>query len=270
MWPFDIPTPLHKYGDENLIQSLINENLMFSKPSDLNDPFEFLPSLKAWSQIEHGMTVFTVAPHAVCSFENEDTPDFALSKAVDFWRSTLEKNWFITSLTTKSKDPRMWSQYGGNHTGLKLTFNLTHPHMASHAKELMLPVKYDRPSRYAIAHYVHEPQTPENLAKALMEITTTKGPSWSHEEEYRWFLRDNPEDPTTSPNKRLINGKMRAFISLPHSCITKVTLGYSSSNSLHKALIEVRKLTGAKWAVVKAKLSLDSFEFDEEVIISAE
>lgn len=266
MWPFDIPTPIHKYGDENLIHSLMDDNLMFSKPSDLNDPFEFLPSLKAWSQKEHDKTVFVVAPHAVCSFENADTPDFALSTAVDFWRSSLEKNWFITSLTTKSKDPRMWSQYGGNHTGLKLTFDLTHPVLATYAKEFILPVTYDRPGRIDIVEYVQEPQTPGQLAKALKEITTTKGPAWSHEEEYRWFLRDDPENPTTSPEKHLIGGKMRAFISLPHSCIIQVTLGYSSSTSLRKALIEVRKLKGAKWTIAKAKLSLDSFEFDEEII----
>jgi hypothetical protein len=265
MWPFDIPTPIHKYGDENLIHSLTDENLMFSKPSDLNDPFEFLPSLKWLCHRNENGIQFCLGEDQFFESKDENFPGEIVTFSAQDWREKIERDWFVTSLTTKPKDPRMWAQYAKNHTGLCLTLNLNHPDWANrNPKESIYRVTNDSPLRVDIS--VLSDTMNSHTGELIKKITSTKGRSWEHEEEYRWLLRDDPSSPLAPKEKRLIDGKLRAFIPLPPSCISKVTLGYRSSTSLQKAIIEVRKLKGANWTISKAKLSLDSFEFDEEVI----
>lgn len=265
MWPFDIPTPIHKYGDENLIQSLTDENLMFSKPSDLNDPFEFLPSLKWLCHRNENGIQFSLGEDQFFESKDENLPGEIVTFSAQDWREKIERDWFVTSLTTKSKDPRMWDQYGGKHTGLCLTFDLNHPDWASlQPKDSINRVKYDSPFRADISVLINTMNSPNG--ELIRKVTNTKGPAWSHEEEYRWLLRDDPSSPLAPKEKRLIDGKLRAFISLPPSCISKVTLGYRSNDALLNSVIEVRQLKGANWTIAKAKLSLDSFEFDEEII----
>jgi hypothetical protein len=257
-----IPDILHKYGDENLLYSLANENLMFSMPSDCNDPFEFLPSLKELCKTNEDRRIFTLSEtQHFLSKAGEHTPGFVLTEAAQKWRSTIEQDWFITSFTKKDGDPRMWAQYGGNHKGLQLTLDFSHHELATH-KSMLHPVSYCHRTRHEIFNLGELPK----LSDALKFTATTKGPAWSHEEEVRWLLRDQDSNPLRPNEKRIIDGKMRAFITLPHACISKVTLGYYSSNALRNAVIETRKLKGAKWQVSKAKLSLDSFEFEEEPI----
>jgi nitrogen fixation protein FixH len=127
---------------------------------------------------------------------------------------------------------------------------------------MMRPVDYSKKKRVNVSDFKHL-QSEKAKGNRLKQVATQKGKDWVHEEEVRWFLRDDPAKPVT---KRIVRGRMRAFILLPHSCIKRVTVGYRSPQSLVRTVLELRKMHKAKWEVARATLSLNSFQFDEELV----
>jgi len=254
-----IPDILFKYVTaEGGLATLIGEHVsvMFSKPSDLNDPFEFLPSLDGLS-FEH---------HELKSFEHLESP--FLSATADDLRQQIELHWFVTSFSRARRNVRMWAQYGEHHHGICLAFDLSKlPHCLE--KQMMRPVDYDQRERVDVSSFCS--LSPEERGDLLKRVATQKGQDWKHEEEVRWFLRDEDghqaKEPQQSYSKGLIDGKMRVFLKMPHSCIEQVTVGYLSDPSLLRSVLELRKMHKAHWKVAKATLSLKSFQFEEIPII---
>ncbi|MCX6851678.1 MAG: hypothetical protein NTY98_22480 [Verrucomicrobia bacterium] len=131
-----IPDTLFKYVNaEGGLATLKDAtvSVMFSKPSDLNDPFEFLPSLDGLSCDPAALTLD--CRHLVSPL---------LSANADYLRQEVELHWFVTSLTSADRNVRMWAQYAMNHTGIKFTFNLAE--LAIH-KDMIVWVDYSQPYR---------------------------------------------------------------------------------------------------------------------------
>jgi hypothetical protein len=132
-------------------------------------------------------------------------------------------------------------------------------------------VNYDLPERIDIRDLVVE-ASEEHKGELLKRVATQKGRDWEHEEEVRWFLRDDDRDrPDKQPfEKKVVDGKMRAFMKLPHDCIKRVTVGYRSPPSLLRTVLELRKIHKATWEVARTVLSLNSFRFEEEQVPCSE
>ena len=259
-----IPDVLFKYCDAGAIAALDGEQtqMMFSKPADLNDPFEFLPDLE-WLFNLQARKLLELGFESVGLPQDTWAPSFLISELAKDWKREISLHWFVTSFTSADHNVRMWAQYGGNHTGIKLTLNLARDPLLSE-KSKMGWVDYKQPKRADISRMTNRDLTAEDKADLLKQVATQKGKDWDHEEEIRWFLRDEG-----SPNhisKRLLNGKMKAFFSLPHSCIQRVTVGYQSDESLLNSILEIKKKYQATWQVAKAKLSLNSFQFEDELV----
>jgi hypothetical protein len=116
------------------------------------------------------------------------------------------------------------------------------------------------------------PLSEKQRGNLLQRIATRKGRDWEHEEEVRWFLRDDDRaDGGDQPfEKKVVDGKMRAFMKFPHACIKRVSVGYRSPPSLLRTVLEIRKMHQATWEVARTVLSQNSFCFDEELILSSE
>lgn len=254
-----IPDTLFKYvnaegGLATLKDSTVS--IMFSKPSDLNDPFEFLPSLDGLPCDPAALTLdcrYLVSPF--------------LSATADYMRQEVELHWFVTSLTSADRNVRMWAQYAVNHTGIKFTFNLAE---IAIQKDMMERVDYSQPHRTDIRALTEPNATKDDKGTLLKQLATQKGCDWEHEKEIRWFLRDEGGDQVDSHkqsySKGLVDGKMRAFMKLPHSCIKRVTVGYLSHPSLLRSVLELRKMHRATWEIARSRLSLNSFQFDEDLV----
>ncbi len=254
--PSSIPDILFKYVNaEGGLATLKDAtvSVMFSKPSDLNDPFEFLPSLDGLSCDPDELT--RECRHLASSL---------LSANADYLRQEIELHWFVTSLTNADRNVRMWAQYAKDHTGIKLTFNFADNAIQ---KDMMEWVDYSKPSRADIRRLK---TTKDDKGALLKQLATQKGCDWEHEKEVRWFLRDEVGDRIDSEkqsySKGLVDGKMRAFMKLPHSCIKRVTVGYLSHPSLIRSVLELRKMHRATWEIARSRLSLNSFQFDEDLV----
>lgn len=232
-------------------------SVMFSKPSALNDPFEFLPSL----------ATFCFRPDEKPS-KHKNLASFNLSKSGKYLREGIEKHWFVTSLTKTDRNVRMWDQYGGNHTGIKFTFDLASD-LREQKLNWMRKVTYSATRRIDISRLANNPSfSGRQNGRLLQRIATRKGRDWEHEEEVGWFLRDDHRPSTDKQlfEKKLVDGKMRAFLKLPHECIKQVTIGYLSPPELLPKVLELRNKYQAPWEVARTVLSLNSFRFDEELI----
>jgi len=248
-----IPNLLFKYlGKEGGIKTLENLTLMFSNPADLNDPFEFLPRLELSPQ----------------SRDDERT-----SKAKDHVRD-YGCNSFIFCMTDKEHNVRMWDHYGDKHQGLmiQLDFGTT---LAEH-RGWILRVHYDSEVRF---DPLDKSLKKEEKPKRFRDIVTHKGKDSEPESEYRWILPaqnchwpSQEKEPGQTGELRLVDGKMKAFLPIPAACILKVTVGYHSSQSLDTVLLDtvlqLRARHHAPWIVAKAKLSLDRFTFEDEIILA--
>ena len=67
---------------------------------------------------------------------------------------------------------------------------------------------------------------------------------------------------------RVLNGKVKAFLPIPPAGILKVTVGYHSSPSLLNTVLQLRERHQARWQVAKAMLSLNGYQFEDEIIVS--
>lgn len=258
-----IPDVLFKYCDAGAIAALDGEQakMMFSKPADLNDPFECLPGLE-WLFNPPARELLRRGFESVGLPQDTWAPGFLVSELAKDWKREISLHWFLTSFTSADHNVRMWAQYGGNHTGIKLTLNLAQDPLLTE-KSKMGWVDYKQPKRMDITRMA-EGLTPADKADLLKQVATQKGKDWEHEEEIRWFLRDDA--PHDRVSKRLLNGKMKAFFSVPHSCVQRVTVGYQSDISLLNSILEIRKKYQATWQVAKTKLSLNSFQFEDELV----
>lgn len=247
----ECPKTLYRYMDAKGIAGLENDELMFSSPTDTNDPFEFLTSL--------GSLLMPNSVGAERTYHAE-----VLQRRVG-------REWFLLFLSEQPHNPRMWAQYGGGHTGLMLEMDT----QAGMLKELhvgrrFLRVEYHKQDRVDLPTL--EKQHGSLETDHIRQIVSQKGPDWSHEREWRVLLNKPELDNSAKPEAklpgviRLLEDKMKAFLPIEPECITKVVLGYRSSPQLLNTVLQIKAAKNAPWQVARAILSLDSHSFDEELI----
>jgi hypothetical protein len=253
-----IPEVLFKYSDAGILPGIDSGEIMFSKPLDLNDPYEFLPDLSFLFGDGKYQRGRRVCLGSLGYKSTKEIPGCILTDRAQEWIRKVSGDWFVTSLSTAENNVRMWAQYGGNHSGIKLTLRLP-----LEMKQHVCRVNYEQPSRADIWKLLDKNLTEPEKGQILKTLATTKGIDWEHEKEYRWFFLKDMEIAMSSV--KLVDGKTRAFIPLADEYIQRVTLGYRSSESLLTSLLEIRKNRNAHWEVAKVKLSLNTFQFEDEL-----
>jgi len=133
------------------------------------------------------------------------------------------------------------------------------------AKENMRRVDYDMQSRVDVLKLGDSDLGETERENIFKDLATRKGKDWEHEKEIRWLY--HPDLGIKDAKRRLQDGKMKVFIPLPHTCLPKVTLGYRSSVSLLETVLQIKNQKRAKWEVAKTKLSLNSFQFEDELVL---
>jgi Protein of unknown function (DUF2971) len=187
--------------------------MKFSRPSELNDPFEVRPYLRTlgeeedWSKEYHSITP-GVIKEAIRRLPPElaDQVSFAqvhdeLSSEVDQTMSLIENvvarvtpdiaaelyNRFdraigILSLTESYTDLLMWSHYGHSHRGCVLEFDAHHKFFSRARSDV------DEFYRLRQVHYSVDRPRIDLLRTNAVEIFLTKSDAWSYEKEWRMLV----------------------------------------------------------------------------------
>ena len=148
-------------------KSILDQTIRYSRPQDLNDPFECLPRYdraEVVSLVEEKTNDPQQRDKCVESIMKRDFVDF-FERMNDFG---------VTSFSTSSTTILMWSHYAEQHKGLCIEYD-------SAKIETLAMVQYAPTNERALCS-VKEPSKTE-ATRALL----TKGIEWSYEKEVRRF-----------------------------------------------------------------------------------
>lgn len=177
---------LYKYCDERGIDLLKNARIKISDPSNINDPFEFLP------QAEDGI---------------DD-----LEPILDDLYEYQTKNYRILSLTKCQCNIVMWGHYCNKHKGILYKIDTKHlPDVESSLVEVNYAKDRPRIDFKALLKAFKDKDTRE-LEKNLRLITYTKFEDWQYEQEVRAIVSYDHE---TNYD----------YINMPANTILEVVLG---------------------------------------------
>ena len=245
----------YKYTATRGVAILQNRELLVSKTSSFNDPFEFIPVVSGYeverdiqirlnnskflqqlmrNEIEQGRFRGTFQEFQVFLNRNLETyrqnMRRSLSQAV---RNTAVKMQQLAdaivgviSLTTIENHPLMWAHYGESHKGILYEFDF------SYLRDRQ-PVKVMYSAKRPTVNFEYLTQE-DKIEKEMQRLMITKSPNWDYEEEYRLFF-----EPQECTEKECQDGLKRNFISIPGTTIRRIILGLRASDCL---MNEMQKL----------------------------
>ncbi len=237
-----MPQKLYKYQPVNLysLQNLTRRQLYFSKPENLNDPYDCDPPFEI-AKTHRTQKNIKLLFDKIRSYEIErgwidrsrfdqlyltnGKPDNRFRrKYIDNIKSIKAQISEKVGVTCFSKRPDnflLWSYYADNHKGFCVEFDinaLLYQYPGTKLYRVSYP-KTVRPTRFSILEIVSNP----NL---LEKILTRKSNIWKHEQEWRLFCRTGGNEP----------------IGYDPKTVTKIYFGYKMPYE-HKEII-IKTLLG--------------------------
>lgn len=175
-----MPRFLFKYMTiKGAMRFLENAELLYSRPSDFNDPFDCKPyihinntSIKDWYKL---FLKQTILPGAIDYFVdnivtiNSDSAQKLVQSSIDMSLSTTG----ILCLTTRNDNILMWSHYSGCHKGVCIRFD-----MSRDSRSFYFPKRIVYGDKYMSFNFVENPNM-------LTESLFHKSKDWKYEDEYR-------------------------------------------------------------------------------------
>ncbi len=275
---------LHKYlKAEHGIQAIIQSQLKVSVPSELNDPFEFLPKDSAvWTKAKVKKFLKDKArQNRIYKMQKDgghvkNKKEFKERiKDIDSWASDLldrfqsKEYWEVIQESKKDNDEYMrlisfsseyaistdeilmWSHYCANHTGIRLHYD---------SKALLIPpfelrkIKYSN-ERPPVDHTLDNRSN--KLMGQLIVAMITKSECWNYEKEYRLFV-----DPDYCTNTKIEEKKIY-FTKLQESSLIRVDVGLNFDEMSLGLIQEAKKRDRFKHVnFFKAELNKDKYKLD--------
>lgn len=178
----NIPSKVYKFQsfEENRIPTVLNEELWFSLPKEMNDPFDSKGLW--WKQQEIDDLLEKLYS------EGENTQD---NFCVDDLISKIRDNIRISCFSEKLYNMPMWAHYASNHAGFCIEYDFTNLDYNNDFVKYLFPIKYLE-SRYDITNiltrsiekHVNEGKIDSRVI-LLAFLMITKHDSWSYEKEWR-------------------------------------------------------------------------------------
>ena len=241
--------------DTNFYNSLLNNYLWFSNPSDFNDPYDlnlnlvlpkytieditFLASLIKERGFANGKSQYEIINH----FKSNPT---SIKDALQSYANTIASTIGIACFSQNESSLLMWSHYGDRHKGVCLKFD-----MCKDESFFNIPVKADYPREYPIFDYLELRKKIDDLAQFLVG---TKSIDWKYENEIRIVkTKQNCE-------------KFRGEISFNKTCLIEAIFGYKTDPQIIDNLKTLIQLLGYSCKFSKLTLKKDDFGLTKEII----
>jgi hypothetical protein len=196
-----IPLKLFKYKafDRNSLSMLINKEIYFAPPEELNDPYDCQIDINQSLNVAIGMAPTEIKKELAKYLQAQDLLQRINSDA---------KAAGIFSLSGKPLDMKMWTHYASNHTGFCIGFQLSDYFLKYNEKEKIIgtsPVYYSKSNPFIdffgkIAVNPEKPKYEEFWATLLNLSLIAKSETWLEEEECR-ITRAEPGLVSFSPSE---------------------------------------------------------------------
>jgi hypothetical protein len=258
---------LYKYVGPGRIDILQKQQIRFSQPYALNDPFESQPFYSDYEDISPFKQLADLARIVKVV---EETGEIPVKEVADYEliRKRPQKNilsWYVNtnfvslSLTAKHDDLVMWSHYGANHSGMVLELDSDHPFFTDKSRFLYrVPYSKERPAitlrefEELIVSMARQLKSPEPVEQDKMRRLIQlfqKSDDWLYEKE--WRLLAVPEYAINykkgdhhytikiggdTPVAEHFDSSYIALYRLPPECITAIYCGARIVNNVLRKL----------------------------------
>lgn len=215
------------FCDYKGINILKNLEIKLSLPSELNDPFDSFP------YDENG---------CITDFENHQRASGGMI--------------FYLSMCRTYKNPRMWSHYASNHSGLMIEFDENaEPFKAfKDAEDRMFDVDYDTNKRVPMKLLQKDP------SKYFHELAKRKGSDWKEEKEVRFYLASCWKDEMNlSIHDIIVDDKLITLMKISKESIVSVTYGFKASANLRDTILRLVRELNSNILIYEALPYGDSF-----------
>ncbi len=230
-----VPERIFKYSklDNNLLKNLVNGQLYFNHPVNLNDPFDcFLPTVfRSIPSIEVEEEKSKL-PETV-DMSNEECEELYI-KSIEQSLNVLKKDFInksgITCFTECNKNLLMWSHYADSHKGVCLEFIPKGSFFKNFKK-----VRYlEEIPQINWIRFINSEFTIEDVET----FWTSKSIEWSYENEWRLFIK--------------LGGRVRSYHS---NSLQAIYFGYRTGES------DIKMIKNLKLGINLYKAELDDNQF---------
>lgn len=177
-----IPTKLFKFQpiEEARINSLIQNEIWFSTPKDLNDPYDCMGV--HWNEGE--LSSYFKATLPLDKLQHLSTNDLVYG-ALDSIRDHNRISCFSEELYNMP----MWAHYANNHKGMCVEYDFSSLDTTNDFCKQLFPVGYET-DRYDITNLMKLSfqQSPDMRIYLLYFLMQIKHKSWAYEQEWRIML----------------------------------------------------------------------------------
>lgn len=258
---------LYKYIGPDRIDILQKQQIRFSQPYALNDPFETQPF---YSDDVAVHPLRQLAELGKIIRQVQETGAIPEKEVADYeaLRTRPQKNtlsWYVNtnfvslSMAARHDNLLMWSHYAANHRGMVIELDSTHPFFTDHTRYLYpIPYSRERPAitlrefEKLIIQVAHRLKMKEKMVPSEMDALVQlfrKGADWSYEEEWRLLAvpeyainykeGDHQYTIEISPEKPINEGFSSSYLALyqmPPDCIKAIYGGARISRGLLRQL----------------------------------
>lgn len=243
---------LFKYLSSSRVDVLRNKMIVFSKPTQFNDPFDCVPHYKESSELNPaGASVYfweggldfsspgmrdELIGHVTRSKEAD--PAYAIQAFIPIdpiiapenygafasglrssFARRIQDSVVALSLSEESNSPLMWAHYAEQHTGFVMGFCTNHPYFNPVEENPSNPGYLNIGSLNKVV-YSDERPSGVVLSMSVEKTHLTKGLEWSYEKEWRILeVEDNSSFVKIDPSGN------RHLFEYPTDAVTQVVIG---------------------------------------------
>ena len=164
----NFPKKLYKYEiiDDKRLEALENNEIWFSNPDKLNDPFD---------------------SYGVCFDKNA-----ADKKDIEGYIEGLRDNIKVCCFSEELNSMPMWAHYADNHTGICIEYDFSKLDYDDKFSKYIFPIRYRR-EKYDITEFLRKvfEENAEERMYLLFFLMQIKHLSWNYEKEWRIILKAN-------------------------------------------------------------------------------
>ncbi|PQJ30172.1 DUF2971 domain-containing protein [Rubritalea profundi] len=172
----DIPSPdtIYRYLDLQAgLATLEQKEFKVSRLSQLNDPFEWLPTIIDWQDTKN------LTPHDIELAQRE-------------MMATIGELLGIICFSGRSDLPALWAHYAQEHQGIAIGVSASSP-CFSRVDNPPKPINYDdrriKIKWRDLSSSINGSSASPEFSKALTDLGFRKGENWEYENEYRALFR---------------------------------------------------------------------------------
>lgn len=221
------PSRIYRFlrPDRTRIESVLRDfQLYFSKPEDLDDPFEFKPRHIVVKKFKR------ITP---CNPKWEDALDSGMLEGIEEVskkRTADLAGLGVCCFSAALHEPLMWSHYADGHKGIAVEFDASHSFFSR-----LLPVTYSNERRDVGIKF--------SAADLVRDVLLVKSANWEYQHEWR-----------------LLNAAGGCSCEIPRDAVTGVIFGAKCSSDTSN--IVSTALDGAPVKLVQAAISSHSFRLE--------